>query len=313
LLTDIFTAFGQRLAGEEIALQPVATPWAEWSQRCAALAVHPAVVESREFWLQTAAAANLRVAGDSSEAPSISDLARVPSVLTVPETTEIDDARRRLRVPIDEMLLGALGRTIATAVGDGSVAVDLGGPGRSVLKPDVDLRRTVGWFTTVYPVALNCATGGGVSAKQVLEDVHSTLNAVPHYGIGYGLLRYLYAPTSHRLGATGPADIFFSYIGTIPHLPSLGSEDLAVQFDTDTALPVREPIPGLGHAIELRVFRSAGVLHLDWWYDTRRVESTLAQSLADGFTRTLLELIREALAEDEMDSDSDEMELVDLS
>ncbi len=38
LVTDIFTAFGQRLAGEEIALQPITTPWTEWSQRCAALA-----------------------------------------------------------------------------------------------------------------------------------------------------------------------------------------------------------------------------------------------------------------------------------
>jgi phthiocerol/phenolphthiocerol synthesis type-I polyketide synthase E len=314
LLTDMFTAFGQRLAGEEIALQPITTPWAEWSQRCAALAVHPAVIESRDFWLQQATAPNLRVAGqDTSETPSVADLARLASALTVAETTEIDDARRRLRVPIDEMLLAALSRTIATVVGDGSVAVDLSGPGRSVLKPDIDLRRTVGWFATLYPVALTCATGDGASAKQVLDDVHSTLTAVPHYGIGYGLLRYLYAPTARQLGATAPADIYFSYIGAIPDLPPLASEDVAVQFDTDTTLWVREPIPGLGHAIEFRVYRSAGVLHLDWWYDTRRVESTLAQSLADGFSQTLLELIREALAEDELDSESDEMELVDLS
>ena len=123
-------------------------------------------------------------------------------------------------MPIDEILLAALGRTIAATVGDGAVAVDLGGPGRSVLKPDVDLRRTVGWFTTVYPVALTCAKGDGASARQLLDDVHDTLNAVPHYGIGYGLLRYLYAPTARLLGAARPADIFFSYVGTIPDLPS---------------------------------------------------------------------------------------------
>ena len=63
LLTDIFTAFGQRLAGEDIALQPVTTPWGEWSQRCAALATHPAVVESRDFWLETVTGATLRVVG----------------------------------------------------------------------------------------------------------------------------------------------------------------------------------------------------------------------------------------------------------
>jgi len=311
LLTDIFTAFGQQLAGEEIVLQPVTTPWTEWSQRCAALAVHPAVVESRDYWLKTASASTLKVASEQTAGPpGLPDLARSASSLTVAETTEIDDARRRLRVPIDEMLLAALGRTIARQVGDGTVAVDVSGEGRSVLKPDVDLRRTVGWFNTIYPIALACAKDDG--AKQLLDDVHDTLTAVPHYGIGYGLLRYLYAPTARQLGAAAPADIFFSYIGTIPDLPPVG-EDVAVRFDSDTALPVREAIPGLGHGIELRVFRTAGVLHLDWWYDSRRVDAATVQSLADGFSQTLLELIREALAADEMDSGSDEMELVDLS
>jgi phthiocerol/phenolphthiocerol synthesis type-I polyketide synthase E len=311
LLTDIFTAFGQQLAGEEIALQPVTTPWTEWSQRCAALAVHPAVVESRDYWLKTVSASTLKVAREQTAgAPGLPDLARSASSLTVAETTEIDDARRRLRVPIDEMLLAALGRTIAAQVGDGTLAVDLSGEGRSVLKPDVDLRRTVGWFNTVYPIALTCAKEDG--AKQLLDDVHKTLTAVPHYGIGYGLLRYLYAPTARQLGAATPADIFFSYIGTIPDLPPLG-EDVAVRFDSDTSLPVREAIPGLGHGIELRVFRTAGVLHLDWWYDSRRVDGSTVQSLAGGFSQTLLELIREALAQDEMDSGSDELELVDLS
>ena len=237
LLTDIFTAFGQRLAGEDIALQPVTTSWREWSQRCAALATHPAVVESRDFWLDTATAAARRVVGaEVSEPPAVADLVRLSSSLTAAETSEIDDVRRRLGLPINDILLAALSRTIATTVGDGAVAVDLGGPGRSVLKPDVDLRRTVGWFTTVYPVALSCTNGDGVSARQLLDNVHATLNAVPHYGIGYGLLRYMYAPTARLLGAARPADIFFSYVGSIPDLPPLSSDDAPVQFDADTAI-----------------------------------------------------------------------------
>ncbi len=314
LVTDLFTAFGQRLAGEEIALQPITTPWTEWSQRCAALATHPAVLESRDFWLKTATAADLRVPGrEVSEAPGTTDLARLASTLTISETTEIDDARRRLRVPIEELLLAALSRTIATTIGDGSIGVDLGGPGRSVLKPDVDLRRTIGWFTTVYPVALHCEGGEASSAKQLLGEVHDTLNAVPHYGIGYGLLRYLYAPTARLLGAARQADIFLSYVGTIPDLPDVPSDAFPVQLEADIALPVREAIPGLGHAIELRVYRSAAVLHLDWWYDTRRVESGTAQALADEFAKALIDLTRGALAEDEIDSADDELTLVDLS
>lgn len=317
LLTDIFTAFGQRLAGEDIALQPVATSWAEWSQRCAGLATHPAVLESRDFWLEAAAAAQLRLVrsevAEDLAPPGIGDLVKLSSSLTVSETSEIDDARRRLRLPIDEILLGALGRTIAATVGEGTVAVDLGGPGRSVLKPDVDLRRTVGWFTNVYPVALACTTGEGVNTRQLFDSVHDMLNTVPHYGIGYGLLRYLYAPTAPLLGSFRPADIFFSYIGAIPDLPTLSSDDAPVQLDADTAMPMRETVPGLGHAVELRVYRSAGVLHLDWWYDTRRVESVAVQSLADGLSSALVSMVRDAIDEDEFDSASDELTLVDLS
>ena len=167
LLTDIFTAFGQRLAGEDIALQPVSTSWAEWSQRCAALATHPAVVESRDFWLDTAAKADLRIGSEAQEPPGVADLARLSSALTVSETGEIDDARRRSQRPIEALLLAALSRTIAATVGHGEVAVDLGGQTRSVLRPDVDLRRTVGWFTSLYPVVITCAEDQGVSASQL--------------------------------------------------------------------------------------------------------------------------------------------------
>lgn len=313
LLTDIFTAFGQRLAGQDIALQPVTTSWTEWSQRCAGLATHPAVVESRDFWLANATTAPLRVAAEAVEPPRVADLARVSSTLPASETSELDDARRRLAMPIEDMLLAALGRTIAATVGGDAVTVDLAGPGRSVLKPDLDLRRTAGWFTTLYPVRLECSKSEQVSARQLLDDVHDTLKAVPHYGIGYGLLRYLFAPTATLLGVADRADLHFSYIGTIPDLPELSTQDAPVQLDTDTAMPVRETIPGLGHAVELRVYRSAGVLHLDWWHDTRRIDAAAAQSLADFYTEALLELIREAVAQDETDSASDELTLVELS
>ena len=221
--------------------------------------------------------------------------------------------KRRLLLPIEEILMGALGRTIASVVGDGGVAVDLGGPGRSVLKPDIDLRRTVGWFTTVYPVLLNCATDQQASARQVLDDVHDTLTAVPHFGIGYGLLRYMYGPTTRVLSGTQPADIFFSYVGTIPDLPSVGAGDSPIQLDADTAMPVREALPGLGHAVELRVYRTSGALHVDWWYDARRLDPTDVESLARHYLVALMELTRAALAEDEIASAEEDLALVDLS
>ena len=315
LFTDIFTAFTQRLAGEDIALQPATTTWREWSQRCAALAAHPAVLDRRDYWLENSSRATLRLADQQiTEPPHADDLTRLSSTLTTAQTSEVDDARRRVRMTIDEILLAALGRTIAHVVGDGVVAVDLEGAGRSVLKPDVDLRRTVGWFTTIYPLPLTCAAGGDTSATQSLDAVHDTLEAVPHYGIGYGLLRHIYAPTARLLSAERPPDIHFSYLGTIPQLPS---GDAPVQFIPDTAMPVRETIPGLGHPIELRAYRSSDALHMDWWYDTRRLQRATVDALVQCFPLALTELIREAVAstraDDETGAAMEALALVDLS
>ncbi|EUA90388.1 condensation domain protein [Mycobacterium ulcerans str. Harvey] len=217
---DIITAFAQRLDDQEIKLDPVTTGWRDWSVRCAALATHPAALDTRSYWIEQSTKANLWLTdGDAAQPPSATDLTKLPSVLNAEQTSELDDARRRFRRSIQTILLAALGRTIAQTVGDGVVAVELDGEGRSVLRPDVDVRRTVGRFTTYYPVALTCATGQGAAALKGLDAVHDTLKSVPHYGIGYGLLRYLYAPTGRVLGAQRTPDIHFRYAGTIPELP----------------------------------------------------------------------------------------------
>jgi phthiocerol/phenolphthiocerol synthesis type-I polyketide synthase E len=78
-------------------------------------------------------------------------------------------------------------------------------------------------------------------------------------------------------------------------------------------MPVRETIPGLGHALELRAYRSGDLLHLDWWYDTRRLESSAVESLARSLPNELDDLVAEVLAEDGIDSAGDELELIDLS
>jgi phthiocerol/phenolphthiocerol synthesis type-I polyketide synthase E len=211
-------------------------------------------------------------------------------------------------------MLGALGRTVAHIVGDGVLTVSLLGDGRSVLKPDLDPRRTVGGFATLYPVAVGCTTRESADAMRVLNGVHDALTGVPHHGIGYGLLRHLYAPTARLFDAVPPPEILLRNEGAIPDLPTGAGP---VRFDVDTAMPVREKVPGLGHAIELRVYRSSDGLHVDWWYDTRRLQRAKVEALAERFEGELRALVDEAMALSRADSESDgaieELGLVDLS
>ena len=317
LATDLLTAFGQRLADQDIALETATAPWREWSQRCAALAAHPAVLDSRDYWIDNAAKATLRLAGLETDtaatgAPHAADFTKLATGLTVEQTSQFDNARRLLQSSIDAILLSALARTIAVTIGDGVASVDLAGAGRSVLRPDVDLRRTLGSFSTVYPIALPCASG--TAATELLGEVSQTLDAVPHHGIGYGLLRYLNAPTAAVLAAAGTSDIFVSYLGMIPEWQH---NDAPVQFDTDNELAIRDTLPGLGHPLELRAYRYGGELRMDWWYDSRRVRSGTVDAFAEQFPAILMELIGEAVAGDEGggdEADDDEaLALVDLS
>jgi phthiocerol/phenolphthiocerol synthesis type-I polyketide synthase E len=313
--TDILTAFGQRLAGHDITLETATTGWRDWSVRCAALATHPAALDTRTFWIANSRKVTLWLADpDVTQPPRADDLTRLSCTLTGEQTSALDDARRRFRRSVQEIVLTALGRTIAQTVGDGVVAVELEGEGRSVLRPDVDLRRTVGWFTTYYPVPLACANVQGATALQELDTVHDTLKSVPHYGIGYGLLRHVYAPTGRVLSAQRTPDIHFRYAGVIPEVPSV---DALVQFDSDMTTPVRETIPGLGHAVELRAYRSGGSLYLDWWYDTRRIPQSTAEALARTFPAALNELIQDGIAAQDAESEivgaAEPGALVDLS
>jgi phthiocerol/phenolphthiocerol synthesis type-I polyketide synthase E len=130
------------------------------------------------------------------------------------------------------------------------------------------------------------------SATTTLTDVRRALSAVPGSAIGHGLLRYVYAPTALQLAAQPPSDVFFCYLAAVPEAPYGAGP---VQFDTDAAMPVRETVPGLGHALQLRAYRTGDVLQLDWWYDSRRLDRVTVEELAEQFPLALIELTSEAI------------------
>ena len=323
LITDLLSAFGQRLGDTDIALEPATTSWREWSHRCAALAAHPAVLDELGYWID-AESTTVRLVDDASTtvrltdgdtavgSPGADDMVRVAVELDAEQTSQTDNARRILQVSTEEILLGALARRLAATAGEGVAAIDLLGSGRSVLRPEVDLHRTIGWFSTIYPIPLTCAGEAGVSSAELLAEISRTVKAVPHHGIGYGLLRYLHAPAAGLLGAAGAAEVLVSYLGMIPEWQD---SDAAVRFDSDSELTVREAVSGLGHPVELRAYRHGGVLHLDWWYDSRRVSGATIAALAEQFPATLMQVIGEALHGD-ADGDDGEDEnftMIDLS
>lgn len=136
-------------------------------------------------------------------------------------------ANKAFRTRIDDLLLTALGLSIAGTFGHTRVPVTLEGHGREDILNEMDISRTVGWFTTMYPILLDFSHAyyNKDLARQIIE-VKETLHRVPNKGIGYGILKYLTAPHHKEdIEFKCKPPISFNYLG------QFDSEVNAMSFD----------------------------------------------------------------------------------
>jgi hypothetical protein len=161
---------------------------------------------------------------------------------------------------INDVLLTALVQSFGRWTGERALLVDLDGHGREGLFEGVDLSRTVGWFTTLFPVYLELqAEEPGGALKAIKEQ----LRAIPQGGIGYGVLRYLHPDPEVRtaLHARLPAEVSFNLPGTMG-FDALGRRALSASLRVEwpAAQPLREaPSSARGECVAGRGPAAPGV------------------------------------------------------
>lgn len=216
LLDDLDTAYQQAVSGEQIDLGAATTSYQEWAQRLGEYVAAGKLDSELGHW----AAALDRPA----ELPADGWPADPPApvqALTVQLDGQETEALLRgaptaYRTGINDVLLAAFARAMSGWTGQSRVCIDLEGHGREDFLDGVDLSRTVGWFTTVYPVALDVPPGAdGTDWRTLIKSVRRQLRAIPGHGIGYGALRYLGSPgVRDRLAANSPGpQVAFNYLG----------------------------------------------------------------------------------------------------
>ncbi|MBA9049253.1 MULTISPECIES: condensation domain-containing protein [Streptomyces] len=188
-----------------------------------------------------------------------------------------------------------------TGDGDGgSVLVDIEGHGREEITDGVDLSRTVGWFTTMYPVRFDLglpdladARAGGPTVGAALRQVKETLRAIPDHGIGYGLLRHGNSRTGPGLAALGIPEIGFNYLGRFPmgdtaDWAAAPGHDFALD-DADEGLP-------MAHAVEVNAAAHEGpdglTLSATWTWAGNAYPADRVRALAEEWFTMLRALAR---------------------
>ncbi|MBB4685799.1 non-ribosomal peptide synthetase [Amycolatopsis jiangsuensis] len=212
LLGDLAAAWTAVRDGRSPVLDPVPTSWRRW----AGLLTTEATRRSGELdhWTTTLRGNDpKRLDPHRDTMGAARTLTRtLSSARTEPVLGAVTEA---FHARVHEVLLAGL----VLALGTESVVVEVEGHGR-VDELDVDLSRTIGWFTTAHPVRfdlagldVSAARNGGPDAGQALKRVKETVRAVPGDGIGYGLLRYLNPRTSGALSRLPAAGLAFNYLG----------------------------------------------------------------------------------------------------
>jgi non-ribosomal peptide synthase protein (TIGR01720 family) len=199
---------------------------------------------------------------------------------------------------INDVLLTALVQTFADWTGRRSLLLDLEGHGREELFDGVDLSRTVGWFTTIFPVLLELKADVDSHPGDALKSVKEQLRGIPNRGIGYGMLRYLRqdSETRHKLESFPQAEVSFNYLGqlgqfvSIPPLLGLASGPGGFQRPDGQSIN-HSPSETRKYLLEVNGFVSDGVLQMDWIYSENIHRRSTVVDLAQGFIEALESLI----------------------
>ncbi|SNY72988.1 non-ribosomal peptide synthetase [Paractinoplanes atraurantiacus] len=187
LLADIAAAWDDVLAGRPIALPPAGTSFREWAR---SLRPDPAELP---YWRDVVAIDEPLLGAR----PVRDTVTNARTVSLDVDAALIDTIPATFHTGVTEVLLAGL----AVALGGRDVLVELEGHGRDTT--EADLSRTVGWFTTEYPVRLS---PGGTDPGVALKRIKEQLRAVPGNGAGYGLLR-------PQLDGLAEPQILFNYLG----------------------------------------------------------------------------------------------------
>ncbi|CQD13135.1 linear gramicidin synthetase subunit D [Mycobacterium lentiflavum] len=276
LLEDLNIAWAQHHSGQEVELPAPGTSFARWSSLLEEHACDAAVVAQADAWRQVASTPAVLPAVQPA-VDTHANAGRLSVDLDVDTTRQIlGEVPAAFHAGVQDILLIAFGLAWAEFLGSPGrpLAIDVEGHGRhEELNPYVDLSRTVGWFTTKYPVALTVGgldwarvVDGNPALGAVIKEVKEQLRALPD-GLTYGLLRYLNPDVD--LAGADPA-IGFNYLGRMGASAAELSEDLWRVSQESLALAgaaASIPMP-LAHTVELNagtVDSDAGPhLHANW-------------------------------------------------
>jgi amino acid adenylation domain-containing protein/non-ribosomal peptide synthase protein (TIGR01720 family) len=288
VLEDFETLYRQIEAGEKPQLPAKTTSFQAWSKRLQEYANGDALAAELAYWTTNPTDEPRSLPRDFAVGDEQNSARSARTITVALDTTDtnalLQEVAAAYNTRIDDLLLTALAMTVEEWAGAGPLVLDMEGHGREELFDDMDISRTVGWFTALYPVTLELPGDGDMSAS--IKAIKEQLRRVPRKGVGYGLLRYL-RPDS-GLEAAKPAEISFNYLGQFDTLADSrrifrpAGESVGEEVSRDGTRP---------YLLDVSGYVGQGKLQLHWTFSTALHKPATINKIAWRYVELLQALI----------------------
>jgi amino acid adenylation domain-containing protein/non-ribosomal peptide synthase protein (TIGR01720 family) len=291
LSDDFWTAYRQAAAGQPISLPPRTSSLKAWAEKITALAQSEEMRREADFWVTIPRKSPPPLPHDVPGSGNLVGTSeRVEVALTSEETRNLlHELPRIIRADFATVLLIALARVMLDWTRQDRILMDVEGHGREDLFPDIDLSRTIGWFTAIHPIEIVCNRDADMAG--LVRATKETLAQIPRKGIGYGLLRWLGENTAaEQLAARPISEISFNYLGQIGH----GGDNAQVRLAEESVGPLRAARGSRAYVIEVDALVNDGLLRTVFTYQTTFHHRSTIERLAANFIEALRTLYRTA-------------------
>ncbi len=285
MLEDLAGAYEQVLEEQSVLLPLKTDSFRTWAKKIHEYSRSRSLANERDYWYRMAAAPPVPLPSDIT---SLSPLLfpRSSSVSTEFSEAETDmlltGVHHAYNTRIDDLLLAALAKAVRAWTGKNETLILLEGHGREDVIRDADVSRTVGWFTSIYPVRLTLPETE--DPGQEIREIKETLRRIPKKGIGYGILRYIAG--DKELSRSQWPEICFNYLGQFDEATEAERFSVSAKSPGQTTAPNQKQL----HALDINGIIIKKQLSLSVDYDsTRFLESTVLRFLGN-FRQALLKL-----------------------
>ena len=284
----------------------------EWGKVLSEISDTKAIMEEFSFWLDKAENYQNNFSPDIENGINSEDTINSYSISLEKDKTRqlLTEVNSKFNTKIDEILLTALLISYSKTIGKRSMLVHLEGHGRNQVSEEIDLSRTVGWFTTIYPVILELKKS--ISIEDSINVVKDQLREIPNQGFDYGLIRYLSSDEEIRkkLSVFDEQKITFNYLGQFDNILSA---DTNFKLADEKKGPERDLKNRRMSIIDVTGGIYEESLKMTFVFSKNLFRNETIEKFSQSFLKTLIDIIKQSMIQEKKTYAKSDFNLANLS